>query len=63
MVLRIINERVTQLVEFLDKDSVIENLDFITWQRINHPVMSWIYASLTPEPLGHIIEFNPAYEV
>ena len=42
--------------EFLDKSQYVENLEYVIWVRINQLVMSWIYASLSPEPMGYEIQ-------
>ena len=58
-----IDEKAHKSNQFLDNNQVLENLEFITWQRLNQLVMSWIYATLTAEPLGHIVGFSSVFEI
>ncbi|KAJ9692772.1 hypothetical protein PVL29_011723 [Vitis rotundifolia] len=43
--------------------SPVVNPEYITWQRQNRLVMSWIYSSLTESMMTQIMSYNTAHEI
>lgn len=50
-------------LSYLDEDRLVTNPKFKKWQRTDRMVMSWLYASLSPEPMNQIVGYNSAQEV
>lgn len=49
--------------QFLDNLSRQINLDFLSWEKYNHTVMTLLYSSLIEEKMGKIVSFSTAYDI
>lgn len=49
--------------QFLDELMTEINPAYKTWQWIDRAVQSWLYSSLTTEPMGHIVSCRSSYEI
>ncbi|GMN71348.1 hypothetical protein TIFTF001_053389 [Ficus carica] len=49
--------------KLIDPQNRVQNPEYTTWRRFNRIIMSWIYASLTEEVMGQIVEYTTALEI